>query len=437
VPYLIGVVPVSTSDNQFAEVAPHIEEINRQLSSFIDQLPRFYLLDLHKIASVYAIEETFDIKADEAGHIPFTQEYYAALGTFIMRKVRAYKVPAYKVIVLDCDNTLWKGVCGEVGALNVMVDDNYEYLQQFLLEKYNQGYLLALCSKNNEDDVWEVFDKHPGMKLRREHIAAYQVNWNPKAGNLVAIANELNLGLNSMIFIDDSEFEIEQVSAGCPDVLALSLPPDEPGSFSAFLNHTWQLDHFQITEEDTRRNQMYKAEKQRKDEQVRHTSLNDFLQSLNIQVNIRTIEEKDLERAVQLTLRTNQFNLNGIRKSPDDILKCIRHTNTVNWIIEVKDRFGDYGISGVLLGRISQRKLVLETFLLSCRVLGRNVEELVLSEIRKFCLIHELETLHAEFLPTSKNQPFVEFLKFFNWQQDEQSNTYGLNIKNAKPKLLV
>jgi FkbH-like protein len=354
-----------------------------------------------------------------------------------MRKVRAYKGPYYKVIVLDCDNTLWKGVCGEVGAVNVTVDENYEYLQNFLLGKYRQGFLLALCSKNNEEDVWEVFDKNPHMKIRREHIAAHQINWNPKPGNLVAIANELNLGLNSMIFIDDSAFEIEQTIQGCPDVLSLTLPEDEPGAFSGFLNHIWQLDHFQVTEEDMQRNQMYKAERQRKEEQVRYSSLNGFLQSLEIKVDIRTIEEKDLDRAVQLTLRTNQFNLNGVRKSPEEIATYIRQPNTVSWIIEVNDRFGDYGIAGLLLGRISEATLILETFLLSCRVLGRNVEDAILSELKNYCIAHGLDNVLALYQPTSKNKPITNFLMSTDWQRDAQSNNFSLFIKASEHELLL
>jgi FkbH-like protein len=436
-PFLVGMVPLQPAHAFRDEVAHQVGEMNRRLELFFNDMPRVSLLDLNKIASLYAVDEVFDPKSDELGHIPFSQEYYAALGTYIMRKVRAYKGPSYKVIVLDCDNTLWKGVCGEAGALNVTIDGNYSYLQDFFLEKQKEGFLLALCSKNNEEDVWEVFDRHPQMKIKRENIAAHQINWNPKSGNLVAIASELNLGLNSMIFIDDSEFEIEETTLGCPDVLSLALPEDEPGSFSTFLNHIWQLDHFQITEEDAKRNQMYQAEKQRKEEQVRHGSLNDFLRSLNIRVDIRPIEQKDLDRAVQLTMRTNQFNLNGIRKTPEEIGKYIRQQNTVSWIIEVKDRFGDYGIAGLLLGRRSQNTLILETFLLSCRVLGRNVEDAILTELKNYCIVHGLDNVLALYQPTSKNKPITNFLMSADWIRDAETNSYSLFIKTSEEELLI
>ena len=436
VPYLVGIVPLKPFHSHSDEVAGCIRNLSENLEQFVASLPRFYLLNLPDIASLYSVEDLFDDKSDELGHIPFTQEYYAALGTYIMRKIRAYKGPLYKVIVLDCDNTLWKGVCGEVGPLDVIIDDNHAYLQEFLLEKYSQGFLIALCSKNNEEDVWEVFEKHPGMKIKREHIAAYQINWNPKPGNLVALSQELNLGLNSMVFIDDSEFEIEQTTLGCPDVLSLALPENEPGSFPGFINHVWALDHFQVTEEDLKRNSMYKAEKERKEEQVKFSSLNDFLQSLNIKVSIRPLEEEDMERAVQLTLRTNQFNLNGIHKSYEEIAKCIGEPGCINWIIEVKDRFGDYGIAGLVLARKSQTTLVVETFLLSCRVLGRNVEEAVLTELRNYCIVHGLDNILALYQKTPKNKPFTSFLLNTDWQLDAQTNVYSFFIKSAQHELI-
>ena len=218
----------------------HIGLINRQAESLLREMPRVYLVDLSRIAALYNIDEMFDARSDELGHMPFSQEFYSALGTFLVRKVRAYKNPPYKVIAVDCDNTLWKGVCGELGSLNVIIDQNHAYLQEFLIEKFNEGFLIVLCSKNNEDDVWEVFDRHPGMKLRREHIAAHRVNWAPKHGNLLSLAKELNVGIESFIFLDDSKFETEQVALGCPGMLTLCLP-DNPDTFASFLNHEWAL----------------------------------------------------------------------------------------------------------------------------------------------------------------------------------------------------
>jgi FkbH-like protein len=304
------------------------------------------------------------------------------------------------------------------------------------LEKYGEGFLLVLCSKNNEDDVWEVFDHHPQMKLKREHIAAHRINWSPKSGNLVSVSKELNLGLDSFIFLDDSNFETEQVSVSCPEVFSLTLPEDADTFFS-FLNHIWEFDIFQVTGEDRQRNQMYKAEKERKEEQANYAYLNDFIQSLNIEINLHSLEEKDRDRALQLTLRTNQFNLNGIRKTREDIQHAMQQEGTLNWIIDVKDRFGDYGIVGLLLARETQTTLIIDTFLLSCRVLGRNIEDFILAELEKYCVIKKLDIILAYFRSTPKNQPFLDFLTRTGWVADHQTNTYSFLIKNSNQTIVA
>ena len=149
IPFLVSVVPLRPTHSFAPEVAAHIEGLNDSLQRAITKLPRFYLLDLQTVASLYSVDDRFDDMSDQVGHIPFSQEFYAAIGTYIMRKIRAYKGHSYKVIVLDCDNTLWKGVVGEIGALNVGIEGNFSYLQDFILEKYSQGFLIALCSKTN------------------------------------------------------------------------------------------------------------------------------------------------------------------------------------------------------------------------------------------------------------------------------------------------
>ncbi|MEP6583182.1 MAG: amino acid adenylation domain-containing protein [Ginsengibacter sp.] len=427
-PFLVGIVPVNPSEAFEKEVLNHLDKLSKELAKIITKFSRMSLLNMEKIAVLYEVDELVDPGTDEIAHIPFTEEYYAAIGTYLARKISAFKGPGYKVIALDCDNTLWKGICGEVGATNVIIDENFSKLQEFVLEKYAEGFLLVLCSKNNEEDVWEVFQKHPHMKLKREHIAAHRINWELKSDNLLAISKELNLGMDSIIFVDDSEFEVEQLSLTCPDTLSLLLP-QEPSSFSAFLDHTWAFDTFRVTEEDLQRNKRYFVEKQRSGEQVKHSSLTAFLESLLIKVNVRTLDESDIERAVQLTLRTNQFNLNGIRKTPQEIAQLIRSENSFSRIVEVSDRFGDYGIVGLVLAGQKQQELIVETFLLSCRVLGRNVEDFILSEIENYCLKNEIRDMSLLFKSTLKNKPFEEFLSRTDWRVDFSSNKYSRTIK--------
>jgi amino acid adenylation domain-containing protein/FkbH-like protein len=427
-PYLVGVAPASNDPRFGTEVNALIDELSAALRGFVAGLQGFNVLDMERMARLYAVEEVFDRRAEEVGHMPFTQEYYAALGTYLVRRIHAWKAPPFKVIVVDCDNTLWKGVCGEVGAEGVVVDSDCVALQGFLLEKYDEGFLLALCSKNNEEDVWAVFESRPEMLLRRGHVSAHRVNWRPKSANLAAIAEELNVGLDSLIFIDDSSFEAEEVAGLYPEVLSLVLPA-EPGGYGDFLNHVWAFDRFVVTDEDKKRNAMMKAEQRRRDEQSRHPALSDFYRSLNIQLSIAPLDEKNVTRAAQLTRRTNQFNLNGVPLEEEYLKGLSGLPDALNWAVTVTDRFGEYGLVGLLLARVAHDSLIIETFLLSCRVLGRGVEDALLTELRKYCRARGLTVIEAGYKETAGNRPFGEFLVRSNWRAQSDEGTRSLRVE--------
>lgn len=220
----VGVFPVSPHVPFPERIRPFIEELKGRWADAISGMKNVHLVDFAEPARLYGIKELFDPQKDLAGHLPFTDEYFAAVGTWAARKLIAWKTPPFKVMVLDCDNTLWKGICGEDGPDGVEVGGGYEDLQRFLIEKNNEGILLALCSKNNEKDVWAVFDHNPQMALKRERIAASRINWAPKPDNIREIAEELNLGADSIVFIDDSGVECAEVMSRCLEVLTFKLP---------------------------------------------------------------------------------------------------------------------------------------------------------------------------------------------------------------------
>lgn len=435
-PILVGIVTPQHNSLQAAEVNNHISLLTAMLETYVTGQRHFVLLDLNKAAALYEVDNIFDEAADEMGHIPFTQEFFAALGTYIARKIRSYRSKVYKVIALDCDNTLWKGIVGELGYQQVSVNEHFTYLQNFLIEKYNEGYLLVLASKNNEADVWEVFDKNPGMKLKRSHIAAHRINWNDKPLNISAIAAELNVGVDSFIFIDDSSFEVEQMQMATPEVLALNLPAEDE-EIKSFIDHTWELDVFKITNEDVQRNQMYQTEKSRKDEETKHGSLADFMKALEIKVTVRNLLPADLDRSVQLSLRTNQFNMNGIRRTAEEVTLRLRQPSSYNRVVEVSDRFGDYGLVGLLLGHEDGNALMLDTFLMSCRVLGRGVEEMVLESIKNYCIEAKLQVLRCSYMVTPRNKPFEVFLNKAGWQPGLDGEAWQLQIKYSTEEIAL
>jgi len=346
------------------------------------------------------------------------------MGTTIARKICALKSSPFKVIVLDCDNTLWKGVCGEDGALGLKIGKEYEDLQAMLIRKYEEGMLLALCSKNNEKDVWEVFETNSGMLLKKEHLAAWRINWCSKSENIKELAKELNLGLDSFIFIDDSPVECSEVKLKLPEVLTLQLPM-ESKAIPMFIRHIWAFDKVIVTKEDRARTQMYTAERERKSLQNKEITIEEFLKSLDLKMSMKFLQEEDMTRAYQMIHRTNQFNLSTKRRTEEELRSLVKCENIVSWVVEVQDRFGDYGIVGLVIAERRKDSLFLDTFLLSCRALGRGVEDAIVNGLAEYCRNEKIKYIVADYYPTPKNKPILEFMEKGLWHKRLESGDYA------------
>ncbi len=421
--YIVCIFPVSNHLGLSTEVIDYIKELNNEWHNTVKNIEDVGLLDCTNLAKLYNIRVIFNPITDKVGHMPFSDEYYAALGTVIARKFSAFKSNPFKVIAVDCDNTLWKGIVGEDGALGVAIEEPYLELQKLLIQKYNEGILIVLSSKNNEADVWEVFDNNPHMLLKKEHLASWKINWESKYKGLRDLAKELNLGIDSFIFIDDNSKECYEMMANNPQVLTLQLPK-EPKQIPMFLKHVWAFDKENITEEDKLRTKRYQIERQRQEIQRESSRLEDFLKELNLKIYINEIKEEDIARVAQLTQRTNQFNLSTIRRTEAEIENITKNSESKCWSIKVEDRFGEYGLTGVVIIEIRNETAFIDTFLLSCRVLGRQVEDAILVELCKYCKENDITKLEADFYPTKKNQPFEEYLRRTNWQQVLESEKY-------------
>jgi FkbH-like protein len=313
------------------------------------------------------------------------------------------------VVVLDCDNTLWQGVCGEDGPLGIAVTTPYRRLQEFMIGQLNAGMLLCLCSKNNAADVWDVFDQQPAMVLHREHCVSWRINWRSKSDNIRSLARELNLGLDSFIFVDDNPVECADVRINCPGVLALQLPGNT-ASLPTFLDHVWAFDHTGATAEDHSRTRMYQENTERERFRVETSSLADFIEGLGLKVDVAEATDDDLGRVSQLTLRTNQFNFTTVRRSTNEILEFLRREHATCLVVRVADRFGDYGLVGVVLYETVADRVKVDTLLLSCRVLGRGVEHAVLSELGRRAVGDAKRFVELAYRPTPKNAPVREFI---------------------------
>ncbi|MBS1855861.1 MAG: HAD-IIIC family phosphatase [Acidobacteria bacterium] len=365
-----------------------------------------YVILPGEVAALYPVAGIHDPHGDELGHVPYTPEYFAALASAIARKVHALRMPPYKVIALDCDDTLWSGICGEDGPQAVVLDAPRRALQQFMAARRAEGMLLALCSKNNEEDVAETFRAHPDMPLQAGDFAASRVNWQSKGANLVELAGELGLGLDSFLLVDDNPKEIDEARAGAPEVLGLALPADA-GDIPEFLRHVWAFDRARVTEEDRKRGDFYAQQAARTRAARGAGSLEEFLAGLRLEVRIAPLEAGQIERVAQLTQRTNQMNATCLRRTAAEIARLSAECLTVT----VSDRFGGYGLTGAILFRAEERALAVDTFLLSCRALGRGVEHRMVARLGEIALERGLARVEIPFLAAQRNRPARLFLE--------------------------
>jgi FkbH-like protein len=369
-------------------------------------------LDYAEIDRLYPVASKFDSETDRLGAIPYTASYFTALGTALARKIAALSLVPYKVIASDCDNTLWNGICGEDGPAGVRLDGGRAVLQEFLLKQRADGMLLTLASKNNLPDVMETFAHHPEMPLRPHHWSGMRVNWEPKPGNLTALSEELGLGIDSFIFLDDSAKECAEMREEQPQVLTLQLPADmleDPDRTRRFLDHVWAFDRAVVTEEDSKRAASYAQVREFGRAFQSAHSLAEFMASLELRLEIAPVQEEQLARVAQLTQRTNQFNFTSRRRSEAEIRALLASHDCL--AVTVSDRFGAYGLTGVAIFSADGESLKVDTFLLSCRVLGRGVEHAVMARIGTIARERGLRTVEVEFVRTGRNQPALQFLE--------------------------
>jgi FkbH-like protein len=358
-----------------------------------------------EILDLFPVAAPHDPHADELGHVPYTPAFFAALGTLVARKIQARRAAPIKAVAVDCDNTLWAGVCGEDGPSGVVIDEPRRAFQEELVRLHDAGVLICLLSKNAEADVDAVFAAHPDMPLAAEHVVARRIDWAPKSANLRALAAELGLGIDAFAVIDDNPVECAEIRAGCPGALVLQLP-ERAAEIPGFLRHVWALDRLEATAEDRKRTDLYRRNAERERFRGRAASFQEFLDGLDLRVEISPLAPGHLTRAAQLTARTNQLNASTVRRTEGE-LRDFLAAGGEGRVVEVSDRFGDYGLVGLMLFSGS---LVVDTLLLSCRVLGKGVEHRMLAELGRLAGERGLAEVVVPFRRTDRNRPALDFL---------------------------
>lgn len=397
-------VSAITSDRRLAQA---IESFNNLTWSLAEQHINIQVIDFNAFLRQYAASEWIDWKFYHISQMIINPRLSAAFITWFAEQERARTLSRKKCLVLDLDNTLWGGILGEDGISSLQLDGDYpgkayHYWQEGLKYLSNTGVILAICSKNNLTDVEALFAARE-MPLRLEDFACVRVNWNDKASNLRAIAVELNIGLDSMVFVDDNPTERELIRQQLPMVVVPEWPnqPYElPNFYAQLVNNYFAI--YTITEEDKNKTEQYRQNASRIQAQTCFTNMEDFLQSLHMNLTIREANEVTISRVAQMTQKTNQFNLTTKRYTEDDIRR-LQDNGAKIFTLSVQDCFGDNGITGLMIITLDGE---VDTFLLSCRVLGKGIERAfaysVLSRL-------EIPVVCARFIPTEKNSQVAEF----------------------------
>lgn len=404
-----GVFDAQCQDGQAAAV----QTINRGLRRLASRWPGVYVLDYDRLVAAHGRQNWHDERKWLLVRLPIRAEYQHLMANEWLRFLVPLAGRGAKVLVSDLDNTLWGGVLGEDGHQGIQIGiehpgAHYRALQQTLADLSRRGILLAICSKNEEADALATINRHPGMLLRSTAFAATRINWTNKAQNLREIAQELNVGLDALAFVDDSPIECERVRRELPEVTVIELPA-EPAAYAAAVRRHPSFERLALSREDSVRSEMYRAQRERASAQSQAGSVEDFYESLRQELEMCLVDPVHEQRVAQLTQKTNQFNLTGKRYSESEIHDLARRKDTCVFQASVRDRFGDNGIVGVIILRHSEDVGEIDTMLMSCRVIGRTVETAMLAQLLQYCRDLGLRSLEGRFVPTAKNGPAKDF----------------------------
>ncbi len=400
--------PLGILDNKFRPgLKAMIAMLNTLLEEWAQDKDSIFIFDYNSTCARFGLDKAMDKKIYYATKSPVSFPFIRLITAEYMRYILPIKSKNKKCLVLDLDNTLWGGIAGEDGLQDVVLDITgpgraYYDFQQSILNLYAKGILLAVNSKNNPEDALEIMEKHPHMLLRKKYFSVLKINWNNKAANLNEIAGELGIGIDSLVFIDDNPVEREFVKAMLPEVTVVEMPEDT-ARYSEVLEKLPEFELLSITEDDLRRNEMYKANIERQETLKSLNSMEEFLSSLGLEISVEAANSFTIPRISQLSLKTNQFNMTTKRYQTEDIERMAASEEYMVMSCSVRDKFGDNGISGICIAKLQSAEASIDTFLLSCRVLGLGIEYAFLSAIVENLHAKGVTTIHARYVKTPKN----------------------------------
>jgi FkbH-like protein len=410
--------------------------------------PNQIIVDLEKVLVKVGHFAAVDLRQFQLSKALYSIGFFKTYAEAVMPAFMGANGRAKKILVLDCDNTLWGGILGEDGYDGIELSDltikgqAFYQVQTILKGLRRDGVLLALCSKNNQAEVEHVLNNHPNMILKNNDFVAKKINWKDKATNLRELASELNISLDSFVFVDDSSFEVGLIKKELPQIMCIQVPQNLSEYPSAVRHIRQEFFNLSKTAEDDFKTEMYKQEHMRKEHSNQFNSIDEYLTSLELKLKITWQSDIPIPRAAQLTQKTNQFNLTTKRYTEADIQRIISDTLYRIATFSVEDNYGDYGVTGVAI--IQFRKelpgtCVIDSFLMSCRIIGRNIEYFFFNELVRILKGIGIEKIIALYKETAKNAQvsrFYDDLGFNLTSEIEGCRNYEISINDYKPKVI-
>ncbi len=386
-------------------------ECQRMFVSLCRSIPDAYILDADEMSRLIGFANTYDEEQSAKTQMPFSPQMLSCIATRIADMLKQFDASPIKCLVLDCDNTLWGGIAGESGALGITLSDSgegkaYKDLQKEIVKLYKQGIILAINSKNNTCDALEIFEQHPHMMIRPPMISCFRINWDDKPKNMLQIAEELNIGLDAILFIDDSPAERALMQSALPQVCTFALPAS-PFAYANALKSFTRIWPTQLTIEDRNKSLSYATQRNRVSAQALAKNVEEFLVNSNIRVSIQQAEDAVFPRIAQLFAKTNQFNLTTKRYSESQLREIAHHAGNRLIYMRMQDNYGDYGIIGCacIMGDN------IDSFILSCRAFGKHAETALLSHCIRLINATQRKPVYGLYISTIKNGMTKDFYK--------------------------
>ena len=418
-----------------------VKELAGRLNLYLEQnrTSNMTIADIDWAIRSIGRESSFDFKLYNLTKTLYTIDFDLEYSRMIFPLLLKVTGHGKKAVIFDCDNTLWKGILGEDGfegidmSFHSKAGSFYHQVQQMAVWLSKHGVLIGLCSKSNPEDVQQILDSHPDMALKNENIVVSEVNWNDKASNLRQIAAELNIGLDSLVFVDDSSFEINLIREQLPQVTCLQVPQaidTYPGEFARMVNTYFFISS---SKADLEKTLQYKQQAQRNKSMREFTDMDSYLKSLSIKVDLNIDKAQEVERVAQLTQKTNQFNLCTNRYTESQIEE-IRNSNGKHFIsATVSDKFGDSGLTGVAILSCNGNTAHIDDFLMSCRIMGRNIERVIMDSLVSLLGEWGCKRIESAYIPTQKNKPVADFYNqcgFKVVEEKDGTKSYALEIED-------